>query len=562
MRQLTRRTVLAGAGAVAATSLASFSAVRTAAGDPPDFTLCPTQLVKEFLAFAQGPQHTLSPEDRKLIVEEAEKLLATFYPHLPSKRAKYGVDPLERLRILKQRVSQVSPNAQFVTDLPFHAEMTDIFTSLRDGHAVYTLPDPYRDRHAWLPFKTESCIEGGRRKYFVSRVVDGYVHPTFRKGVEVLSWNGVPVEQAAERAGPPRGTPAARHALGLTRLTYRWLFLNPPPQEDAVLVHYRAGGREREISIPWNLSQQPLDRCSQDAEVCTEIEQLKKFRQFLFAPYTPCTAFGTPERITTPDGVFGYIRIFSFDKDLLGDTKFIQTFRQHVTGLARGTRGLIIDVRDNGGGSIRAGERILQSFTRMRPIQPSKFYFVATETTKKFCNLGESVKELGPDSDGLQPYVASIEQALLNHEPFSIARPYANAALCNSDPQPIFSGPVVIVTNALTYSSAEMFAAGFQDHGGMILGVDETTGGGGAHARTNDQLSDFFGNSTPFKTLPKNAGFSIAFRRGVRVGLGAGQEIEDSGVHCNRSYSMTRHDLLNSNQDLKRAAARLLAQMS
>jgi hypothetical protein len=47
----------------------------------------------------------------------------------------------------------------------------------------------------------------------------------------------------------------------------------------------------------------------------------------------------------------------------------------------------------------------------------------------------------------------------------------------------------------------------------------------------------------------------------VRVGLGSGIEIEDRGVLRDRPYAMTRQDLLNHNQDLKREAARLLAQM-
>src|SRR5262249_48461403 len=296
--QFTRRAVLAAASAAAASTLSSVSAIRFAAGQAP----CPTKSIKEFLADAQA--HSLSLQERAEIVDEAVKLLEDFYVHLPLKRAMYGVDPLERLRLLRQRLPQLAG------DPPFHAEMTDIFASLRDLHTVYYLPEPYRSSHAWLPFKVEACVEGGQRKYIVSRVVDGFVHPTFDAGVEILSFDGIPVARAAELAGRHGSNPAARHALGLARLTYRALFWEPPPQEDAVLVHYRAGARELEISIPWSISSLPSS-CGDEPGACNEIEQLQRFRKFLYAPLDPCTPFSVPERITTPDGVFGYIRIFS-----------------------------------------------------------------------------------------------------------------------------------------------------------------------------------------------------------------------------------------------------------
>jgi C-terminal processing protease CtpA/Prc len=43
-----------------------------------------------------------------------------------------------------------------------------------------------------------------------------------------------------------------------------------------------------------------------------------------------------------------------------------------------------------------------------------------------------------------------------------------------------YQGPVVLVTDALCYSTTDIFAAGFQDNQiGKVLGVDESTGAGG-----------------------------------------------------------------------------------
>src|SRR5262249_1934002 len=108
----------------------------------------------------------LTPNQRALIVDQAILLLESFYVHLPQKRAMYAVDQLQRLRLLRHRLPQ------FKSDRDFHAEMTDIFTSLHDLHTNYLLPAPFSYLYAWLPFKVEAYWDGNRRKYLVTRVAD------------------------------------------------------------------------------------------------------------------------------------------------------------------------------------------------------------------------------------------------------------------------------------------------------------------------------------------------------------------------------------------------------
>ena len=142
MRQFTRRTVLASAGATAATALAPIFACCSANGQT---NYAPVQAItlKEF--YANANTTALLPQERMDIVDQAIKLLKGFYTHLPLKRALYGVNPVERLQLLQQRLPQLKG------DPAFHAEMRDIFASLRDLHTVYRLPEPYSTAHAWLP---------------------------------------------------------------------------------------------------------------------------------------------------------------------------------------------------------------------------------------------------------------------------------------------------------------------------------------------------------------------------------------------------------------------------
>jgi hypothetical protein len=70
----------------------------------------------------------LEPAEMALLVENAIGLLEGFYVHLPLKRAMHAVDPLQRLRLLQRRLPQLT------SEIAFHHEMTEIFTSLRDLH--------------------------------------------------------------------------------------------------------------------------------------------------------------------------------------------------------------------------------------------------------------------------------------------------------------------------------------------------------------------------------------------------------------------------------------------
>jgi C-terminal processing protease CtpA/Prc len=523
-----------------------------------------TKPLHEFLAGAQ----VLDDEERLQIVDQAIMLLEDFYVHLPLKRAMYAIDPVRRLRLLRHRLPQ------FKTDRQFHAEITDIFTSLRDAHTNYLLPQPFTTAYAWLPFKVEACMERGVRQYIVSRTVDWFAdwfpdHPSFREGVEIKYWDGIPIERAIEIAATQNGgaNSAARRALGIAGLTYRWLGLSPPPDAEWVNVTYQTPVNKKSskkqsqkpetIRFDWVVTNLPPSPVEPRA-VSPEIEQLRRLRSFLFAADPDPK---NPFRVETVEGKFGYIRIFTFEVD--DADKLVATFKKHVKRF-RNTKGLIVDVRDNGGGRTKAGERLIQLIAPAKPpIAPELLYFINTPRTLEFCRLGEAVRVLGPK--GLQPWIDSIERSMQTGAMFSAGFPYTNPKACN-DMGRIYDGPVIVITNALSYSATEFFAAGFQDHGGKILGVDETTGGGGAGVRSYRELRGYFKHKPPFEEdLPKEAGMTVAFRRSVRVGLHDGKDVEDFGVTPDYIHVMTRNDLLNrekKNADLKKHAARLLAKLA
>jgi Peptidase family S41 len=122
-----------------------------------------------------------------------------------------------------------------------------------------------------------------------------------------------------------------------------------------------------------------------------------------------------------------------------------------------------------------------------------------------------------------------------------------------------YQGPVVLVIDALCYSTTDIFTAGFQDHRiGKVLGTSRHTGAGGANVWHYRQFQDIL--PARFGPVPKGAGFSAAVRRCTRVNGQAGVPVKDLGVAPDGDvYLMTRADVLEENIDLIAKAASLLA---
>jgi C-terminal processing protease CtpA/Prc len=539
--------------------------------------------LEEFLRRAQS----LDRNEKLLIVRQAIALLEGFYVHLPLKRAMHAVEPLQRLRLLRSRLDSLDSDARF------HAEMTAIFTSVRDLHTNYLLPSPFREVVASLPFRVEACHEGGKRLYIAVTVPgETMPDPAFVDGVAITHWNGVPIERAVANAADRHAgsNAAARASRGLAGLTHRPLLLVPPPDEEwAIVTFLDEGGETREARFAWQVRGLPPIAAGADPQAATpqaaalgyDIETLtiQQVRQDLFAPEVmqaelamAAGASAGPEEgstassmptifqaraVDTPSGPFGYIRIRTFHVQV--DEPFVSEFIRLISLLPQ--NGLIIDVRDNGGGLIWAGERLLQTLTP-RPIEPERLQFINTAQT----DLLAKNNDRGSIVD-MSQWAPSITRSVETGAAFSCSFPITDPERCNDIGQ-CYRGPVVLITNARCYSTTDIFAAGFQDHEiGPVLGVDDNTGAGGANVWEHPLLLRLLGEGrdptrplpdSPLRPLPRNSNMRVAIRRTLRVGRQAGTELEDLGVVPDALHEMTRRDVLQANEDLIAKAASLL----
>ena len=528
----------------------------------------------------------LSIEDRQLIVQETLVLLEQNYVHLPFKVARYGINPLQRLRLMQARLGGPGkPEPEW----SFHAELVDIFNSLRDLHTRYTLPRPFNDAGAYLPFLLKEFTEDGRRRYLVGRlradVVPKPHNKTFGFGVVVTHWNGVPIARAIERFAErmPGANPDARHARAVQLFTVRSLAFGPPPDEDWVTIQYvDHQGQDQTEQQTWQalpIVPTPPDGAAQAAALGVPLgldvegARLARLRTLLFAPeFIAAEQSGEPvdagpesidvapgmstvfqaRRVTAGDRVFGYLRIRTFVPPTSGADGVIGFVSEFIRLLSQVPQdGLVVDIRGNPGGAIWASELCLQALTA-RPVEPEPAQFAATMLNLRICRAHES--------GGVADWLPSMEQALESGAPYSAAIPLTPPELLAEVPQSYF-GPVILITDARCYSAADIFAAGFQDRGiGQILGVDGNTGAGGGNVW---KMSDLLGSlptaeDFPFRPLPGGADLSVAIRRVLRVGPNAGTPLEDYGVVPDDHHLTTRNDVMNDDADLMVTAAELL----
>jgi hypothetical protein len=350
-----------------------------------------------------------------------------------------------------------------------------------------------------------------------------------------------------------------------------------PPDEEWVNVTFIAAGTEHEQRFSWRVIDPPPAPAADGPSALADpvagalgldafVEEVRRAQKFVLAPDAMALERATAEGDTAddqladvstmpdvlefrsvpgPHGDLGYLRIRTF---LVSDLDAFLDEVLRILGLLP-QDGLIIDVRGNGGGIIAAGELLLQLFTPRR-IEPENLHFISTALTLEAAS-----------KPGFEPWLESIAEAIETGSAFSDGLPLAAGypEMCNAIGQQ-YHGPVALITDALCYSTTDIFAAGFQDHEiGPVIGTSGNTGAGGANVWDYALLMRVLPDHV--KPLPKQASMRVAARRTTRVAKRAGDPLEDLGVVSDHIHRMTRRDLLERNADLIADAAQVLAQL-
>ncbi|MFI5708716.1 S41 family peptidase [Kribbella sp. NPDC051620] len=536
---------------------------------------------------------TLTPAQRKLLVDQSLLLLEQNYVHLPLKVAMHAVNPLQRLRVMRARMERQTAETMEAEWL-FHRQMSSIFHSVRDLHTNYLLPAPFAGKIAFLPFMIEKCSDESGDHYLITRTITGYTATQFGAGAEVTHWNGTPIARAVALNGAQfaGSNDAANLARGLESLTLRPLVIQSPPDEDWVTLTYVGlDGSAQELREQWKVTTNlppmtdldALTPASASMGLDLDSDEKSRAKKALYVrevvelergqssaelkkpkavggddlPTTMPGVFRARE-VVTASGTFGHLRIFTFS--VTDPIAFRDEFVRLAAALPQ--NGLVVDVRDNCGGHIYASEYTLQTLTP-RHISPEPVQFISTPLNLRICRRHKD----NPAGIDLGPWFDSLDLATETGAAYSAAKPITPEDGANAIGQTYY-GPIVLITDARVYSATDIFTAGFADHQiGQILGVDDNTGAGGANVWTHGLLASLLNEppppdeTSPYVALPNGANLRVAIRRTLRVGNLSGTPVEDLGVRPDSTHQMTRRDLLEGNVDLLDAAGALLAAM-
>ena len=261
-----------------------------------------------------------------------------------------------------------------------------------------------------------------------------------------------------------------------------------------------------------------------------------------------------------PDS-FGYVQIKSFrayscdqiDQLVLEFQRILELVKPHAT------HGLIVDIRNNPGGSIQFAERLLQMLTPGE-ITPARFHLPNTPAIQDILHEVHELGEGAGDLDFFAPWIEDDVGAAANGALLTSGKPLTSLEEANSIGQ-IYQGPVALLIDAGSYSATDIFAGGFKDHDiGIVVGVDSNTGGGGANRILHEELAEGLKGTrnSLIQELPSGTKMGIALLRSARVGPNAGQSLEDVGVSCDELYNLSLQDIAHDSFGLLTHVCRLL----
>ncbi|MDZ4801936.1 MAG: S41 family peptidase [Bryobacteraceae bacterium] len=534
------------------------------------------------------PSIRLLPEDKRTIVDQAILLLENLYSHLPFKRELYPDFDPAALHGFREEAGSLS-------DAEFHKRMILYFGLARDPHTIYKAPLPWAQSIAFLPFGMRCWRDSDQAYRFVvtrvMREVDG-----FGPGAEVLSVGGKStLEFVTDAEGrQPAGELATRVGRGLLTATMRPLRYCTVPDEDSVMVAYTArGGTEvKALRMPWSVAVEMGGKVALPDTAFSvnsaSAEALDAARLLLPGSPKPeasqaTAGFDEPElstsnfeyQLTTgrngpgplsptlltdparPEARFGYVRIRSFGNDNTG-LAMEEDFRRILLLMDKhAPDGLVIDIRGNPGGKIATAESVLRMLSAS-PVRTMPFHLPDNPGMRAVIQDVLELRRKGPSTVPeynqlkgikitLEPWIDSFPQWPADPQWLSPGFPMTSAEEGYPGGR-VYNGDSILLVDALSYSSADIFAAGFQDNGiGKIIAVDQGTGGGGGNVWDHQTLCGIIpsSESLPLKQLPGGVGMSVAIRRCCRVGKDQssgtrveeyGTGVEDEGVRADFSF--------------------------
>jgi hypothetical protein len=444
-----------------------------------------------------------TPEQRVQVAKNIDAMMKIYY-HREQKIEVYGkeygkeYDPLPR-------VAKILERSASMTDSEFHYAFSEVFHSMRDFHLNYNMPAPHACFAAVQPVSfslVEENLSGQRKVKVVVKsfstqpevlALIGSALSRINIGDELITIDGITFDQYVEKekflVGGANESGALRAALGqISAVGGRY---SPMPKKDDVTFQLKAykSGNVYTVTVPWIARRRT--KCYDDARAFIDGGMVSES----FAGYSP-TGKGISnsnleletfketfrnnqvqfELKDTADpiikwGIYkpesknlGVLFIDGFTPADGDDAKVTRLIHSLLVNQLKNTNALILDLRENGGGSGLMADLIPQLFvtatnaTVSRAVNhPFNRALFTSLSDTAFLQAFSQTRE----SDKYTPWVPGTSQAEF--------RRYGMA----------YTKPVGVFTSGSCYSACDYFSANMQDTGAaLIFGEDQFSGAG------------------------------------------------------------------------------------
>lgn len=449
----------------------------------------------------------------------------------------------------------------------FHNSVQNAMASFHDLHFQYFPPLPLRLAVATLGFTVSHYFpqpNSLRPKYIVSDFVPGFKFPScLVKGVHVLKVDGVPIHRVIKRLGESTygSNDAAKFRMALDALTIRQPSQDQLPKREYVRITTRSQstGKICTSKIPWAFSLSGFVALSPSSKAIADgLPNVNRFRTKLSPVHTLDDPRRTYINVSAPHDMYISASIAHTSRGDIGVLKVIgvplrpdnETIGEFTRVLkAMPQNGLVIDARDNLGGAASQCA-ILTNLISNVSTPPLPMTLRASKLVSDVLNTPttdqNAMEVLGRMRTG-------IESAMDAGEFYTgpVSNVFRATSLDEYGPlEQVYHGPVVTLTSALTYSAGDVFSLMQKDlNASYVIGVDETTGGGGAGfvslVMTNSSYPSLFN-----KPFAPGAELFLSMLRYYRAGKKTGGLVEHFGIEPHERYWKTRTDVLGSDKDL------------
>lgn len=499
------------------------------------------------------------------------------YVHSAEKVEKYGVASP------KDAVQKVLDTCENQTDLDFQLDIYRIFKGFRDLHTQHRFPGPRKCYSYFQPiyftlleddFLVLSSIHSDPE---VLQMIDPAIIAQLTVGDQLVLVNGRPWKDFIELTASNEtqgATAAAVLRYGIDYLSVRSgdVFLAPTGNNMTFTLKSIDDGREKIVTIPWTvigdsncLTENSFTKIPFVPSAIPVVPVVDEYQEELFTPrnrqrelvrksfLSPASSSSSFKMNSTSSPIIkwallnldtgveslpasttvGILKILSFIDD---ETTVVSLVQSLLANELNQTSMVIVDVRDNPGGSILLADALPQLFSPT-PIQPT-FYRALVNSINQYLFLNAT-----PISD---PWNQAYQQSMPLNSTFTPLVSFSTFSHANAIGR-VYFNPVSVLTNAHCYSACEMFAATMQDWANVtIVGEDESTGGGGANVISYSSLARKYPSKFP-KFPYSGKGYvgesiSVAWRQALRRDFSL---LEDVGVKSELQIRLALSEFLD-----------------